>query len=66
MRASDPSTYMKSKAIEMETYEEIQKQIDYNIGRRNEMLEHGGIGEMMTAVKFQDRIDGLIEKQKQL
>lgn len=48
------------------TPEEVQIQIEYNAKRRDEMLEIGGIGEMMTAVKFQDRIDGLIEVKKKL
>ena len=48
------------------TPEEVQEAIDYNIKRRNEMLEHGGIGERMTAVKFQERIDDLIEVKKKL
>lgn len=50
----------------MSKLETLEEQIAYNIKRRDEMLVVGGIGELMTAEKFQQRIDSLIEKIKQV
>ncbi len=50
----------------MNTPEEIQTEIDRLVKKRNEMMEHGGLAQMATAVKYQDRIDGYVEKKKEM